>query len=897
MAKDVVVRTAADLERKYNFASLLGLKKNVEITNEGIQKIENELNNMLNTLVINLKDVLDSQSEISLWFYSGIPTTQNEPYTSWSNPSEHTGDIYYDQSSGYVYQWNGKVWEVNTSPDLIEAMAITNAEIDTTEDHERKVFFDTPTIPYSNGDWWIKEDGSLFICQISKNSGVYEEADFINSSKYTKSVAEKIGEEIKVLKGTITLISDNFAKFTDLATGGSTIISGDNILTGTISAERIEGYKELILEVEGTHISVEEIENMVDIFQVDLDLYNITVPTDASNVPLENKVYTIGYTANYKGNVVLPNVSSSSSNTGITFGLLDNKITLSVNTSTAITSLNNEFIIDFSYTADEKTYTASKKIIVTLALRGSQGEQGIQGIQGEQGPQGETGAKGDKGDTGEAGPQGPQGLNGKDGISVDDITYFYGLSNSSDVEPTNYTTGYLPEEYQAVEYIQGTGTQFIDTGFSSADGFHIKMEVEFTDLNSLSVVAGCHEVGGPYKRNYVSVQGANLWNVGLSGSLTFEGPTPINQKILVDFSSIVPNAYLKIDNNLLWTSNTYLIGDADALSSLNVLLFNIQYPITPTRGKIYSAKLYSSHDESELIRNFIPCYRVSDGVAGLYDTINNQFYASSGAAHFEKGSNAEYNVVPVTTETERFLWSYSVTKYTDGTIKESPRSVIGTYGQNSYLHIKYSPDGINFSANNGEDPDRWQGTYTDNNKEDSLDFSAYKWVDTAIVVEGELNDIRDSIIDTDSKATNIQTNLNNNYLTKEQVEAELDTQKTDIQLIKQQQSQLSITNQNIQASITEIISGGVQSVKNTMVTIDINGIKVATNIDKFSSLLNNRGLFLYSFDKEMARFTNEGSELDNLTVRNYLTAGYHRTEKYIDANGKKWTAEFWVGED
>ena len=251
MAKnDVVVRSAADLERKYNFASLLGLKKNVEITAQGIQKIENELNSMLNALVINLKDVLDSQSEISLWFYSGKPTTSNEPYKSWSKPSDHIGDLYYDINTGYVYQWSG-VWEVNTNPDLVEAMAITNAETDTSTDHERKVFFSTPTIPYSNGDWWVKEDGSLFICQISKTSGSYEKDDFIDSSNYTESIAEKIGEEIKVLKGTITMITDNYAKFTDLATGGSTTISGDNITTGSIQSQNY------INNVSGTKIALE----------------------------------------------------------------------------------------------------------------------------------------------------------------------------------------------------------------------------------------------------------------------------------------------------------------------------------------------------------------------------------------------------------------------------------------------------------------------------------------------------------------------------------------------------------------------------------------------------------------------------------------------------------------
>ena len=253
---EVVVRTPQDLEKKYNLGSIGGMKRNIELTAQGIQELNNELYKILTTLVINLKDVLDNQSEISLWFYSGIPTTKKQPYKSWTKPSDHIGDIYYDQDTGYVYQYKevdgAGVWESNVSPDLVEAMAITNSELDTATDHERKVFFDTPVIPYSNGDWWVKEDGSLFICQLSKTSGTLEENDFISSNNYTESIAEKIGDEIKVLKGTITQISDNFAKFTDLATGKSTTISGDNITSGSLQSNNY------IDNVSGTKISLDD---------------------------------------------------------------------------------------------------------------------------------------------------------------------------------------------------------------------------------------------------------------------------------------------------------------------------------------------------------------------------------------------------------------------------------------------------------------------------------------------------------------------------------------------------------------------------------------------------------------------------------------------------------------
>ena len=160
----VGVRTAADLERKYNFAKMLGLTANVEANEKSLIKIESALNSMLESLIINLGDILDEQSDISLYFYEGIPLTTSLPYTSWTSPSDHIGDFYYDQLSGYVYQYTNNGWIQNLDKNLISALALTNVDLDVTTDHERKVYFATPSPPYSSGDWWVLNDGSLKIC-------------------------------------------------------------------------------------------------------------------------------------------------------------------------------------------------------------------------------------------------------------------------------------------------------------------------------------------------------------------------------------------------------------------------------------------------------------------------------------------------------------------------------------------------------------------------------------------------------------------------------------------------------------------------------------------------------------------------------------------------------------
>ena len=245
-------RTPEDLERKYNFASLLGLSKNVKMNEKSITKVNNELANMLNTLIINLKDVLNDQGEISLWFYSGTPTTSNVPYTTWTKPADHYGDIYYDQATGYVYQYSSKGWSRNTDTSLVQAMALTNVELDTTTDHERKVYFKQPTPPYASGDWWILEDGTLKICQLGRTSGMYNADDFIIADKYTPTIASADGDIITIKKGQVIKMSDTFASFEDLATGGKTIINGANITTGTINTNNVTvGNENVVIDEEG----------------------------------------------------------------------------------------------------------------------------------------------------------------------------------------------------------------------------------------------------------------------------------------------------------------------------------------------------------------------------------------------------------------------------------------------------------------------------------------------------------------------------------------------------------------------------------------------------------------------------------------------------------------------
>lgn len=203
--------------------------------NNTIVKVNNTLNSFLNALVLNLKDIIEDQSEISLWFYDiDEPSTSTEPYISWTNPSEHIGDFMYSRTKGIVYQYTSSGWIKNTDATLLKAMALTDSELASTV-HERKVFTTQPTPPYNSGDWWIKSDGSLFICQIGKTDK-YNENDFISSVNYAGAIAEKSGNVLEVLKGTVITTTDSAVIYLDKATGTTSQISGDSIRTGIIQS-------------------------------------------------------------------------------------------------------------------------------------------------------------------------------------------------------------------------------------------------------------------------------------------------------------------------------------------------------------------------------------------------------------------------------------------------------------------------------------------------------------------------------------------------------------------------------------------------------------------------------------------------------------------------------------
>jgi hypothetical protein len=205
-----------------------------------------------------------------------------------------------------------------------------------------------------------------------------------------------------------------------------------------------------------------------------------------------------------------------------------------------------------------------------------------------------------------------------------------------------YGNSLLPEDYSRVEYIESTGTQYIDTGIVPNEnyGFMVDLYIDVNiDTTSPSVKILGSSLnneggwGGPMLGSWAATEGGGMtW---FSGSRGWINPNLIAYTRMQCY--FINDIYSTSFNNLnlLKKKQTYnnICG--------SIYLFAIHsengaYINTTSHLKIYE---YRAYDNSKIVQDFIPCYRKSDNVIGMYDTVNNQFYTNQGTGTFLKGKD------------------------------------------------------------------------------------------------------------------------------------------------------------------------------------------------------------------------------------------------------------------
>lgn len=182
-------------------------------------------------------DTLQRQIDgaIQFWNGSSIPTLNNYPASNWTTEADknnHIADIYtiiqdvqgeLKQGKGYRFDKvnNNWVWVEITDNELSAVQTLASSKA--------KVYVSTPTVPYSIGDLWLK-DNKLYKCKTAKDSnGSYSLSDWELATDYTNdSKALEVQEKLNNLEigGRNLLLNTNFSK-NDISkySGGNSTLS------------------------------------------------------------------------------------------------------------------------------------------------------------------------------------------------------------------------------------------------------------------------------------------------------------------------------------------------------------------------------------------------------------------------------------------------------------------------------------------------------------------------------------------------------------------------------------------------------------------------------------------------------------------------------------------------
>lgn len=169
-----------------------------------------------------LKDFVDSignlqsqiDGEITSWFEDYDPSADNEPASTWETDSDkikHEGDLFYNTATGrafrYIYNSSTKnhEWSIVTDEAISKALADAATAKDTA-DCKRRVFVDTPYVPYDVGDLWTQGNkGDLYKCKTAKtDKQTYSPDDWEKATKYTDDTkANEIQKDLSNFKSDV----------------------------------------------------------------------------------------------------------------------------------------------------------------------------------------------------------------------------------------------------------------------------------------------------------------------------------------------------------------------------------------------------------------------------------------------------------------------------------------------------------------------------------------------------------------------------------------------------------------------------------------------------------------------------------------------------------------------
>ena len=205
-----------------------------------------------------------------------------------------------------------------------------------------------------------------------------------------------------------------------------------------------------------------------------------------------------------------------------------------------------------------------------------------------------------------------------------------------------YANGELPAGYKRCEYIEGTGTQFIDLGsipIGEKTGFRIRLNI--------TSGTGANAFGGyvPNTRNFAYF-GLRKGGAGFFTS-NYSDSKPVAYFGNITYGTDIEYAY-KYDNvRSLFSIQTNGIETGTSriftIPNSSFALFSFKEAngiIRSSESQVAKMKLmlFEVFSGENIQAKLLPCIRLKDKSAGMYDIVSDTFFGNVGTGSFVAGN-------------------------------------------------------------------------------------------------------------------------------------------------------------------------------------------------------------------------------------------------------------------
>ena len=182
----------------------------------------------------------------------------------------------------------------------------------------------------------------------------------------------------------------------------------------------------------------------------------------------------------------------------------------------------------------------------------------------------------------------------------------------------------LPPMYRRIEYLESSGTQYINTGLTYIYGY--KINIEILDTNVVETRGYLGWWNSASQNNLQAYYAGNLRGYvitrGTDNSLYLIGTNAFSGDIIIEGLNISANGYSYTANSI----------SPDIGVPFTLFGYNRSSGVVNCSGKcrIRSAIFFDLNHDT--LRNFIPCIRGNK--PGMYDTVTKTFFTNQGTGEF-----------------------------------------------------------------------------------------------------------------------------------------------------------------------------------------------------------------------------------------------------------------------